>query len=152
MSDSSSNLRLKSPESVLTSLTCHVFCVKLFLLFFFAVANSSNGTTALIHGLTIIYDDGANWKSFQTSPVGLLWPSMFSMDRNLIARVTLCYVPMPGLPSLPYQSPSMVSIPPPLACLQLLRSNTSSGPCCYYYWEKSCTVSTYVCNGENRCS
>lgn len=36
---------------------------------------------------------------------------MFSMDRNPIARVTLCYVPMPGLPSLPYQSPSMVSIP-----------------------------------------
>lgn len=44
---------------------------------------------------------------------GLLWVSMFSKDRNMIARITVGYVLMPRLPSLPYQSPSMVSIPPP---------------------------------------
>lgn len=54
-------------------------------------------STALIHGLCVIYKDGSNCEM----EYGLLWPSVFSADRNLTARVTLRYVPMPALPSTP---------------------------------------------------
>ena len=100
-------------------------------------------------------------------PHGLLCPSRFSMDRNLIGRVTLlcshARTPIPAIPKsqhgqhTTYKHPSHThtrthtcACPP--ACTHALQwhvcnslRSTSSGPCCCYS-----LVPTAFCNGKNR--
>lgn len=94
------NFPLFSPKS--SNLISQIYHIIFLLLLYNAERAGSHHPADLILVLSVICDDGANWKAPSVGLHGLLWVSMFSPNSNTIARITACYFLMPKRPFLSF--------------------------------------------------